>query len=107
MLIRNYIDRVKVIVGKWFGRYYPHHEYWIDIRRIIISPEFKAQRIGQHKWERKLKFFLRTGQFQSQILLDMDFTLVDGYSTYLIARKFHVGKVPVQFVPGFTKGGAA
>lgn len=103
MLIKNYIDHIKVVVGKLFGKYYPHHEYWIDIRRISITPEFKAHHIRQAKWKRKLKFYYHTGQFQSPILLKMDFALVDGYSTYLIAKRYRLGKVPVQFVPGVTE----
>lgn len=80
-----------------FGLYEPGHEYWISIDKIRILPRFQKSTIRPSKWKRKLEYYHITGEFQSQIILHKDFTLVDGYSTYQIAKFYGLGKVPVTF----------
>ena len=41
---------------------------------------------------------MRTGIFESQIVLTKDFILVDGYSSYQLAKRYGEDKVPVVFV---------
>ena len=43
-------------------------------------------------------YWLRTGEFESDILIDRDFNLVDGYSSMKIAHIKGIEKVPVYFV---------
>ena len=43
-------------------------------------------------------YWLRTGKFESDILIDRDFNLVDGYSSMKIAHLKGIEKVPVYFV---------
>lgn len=81
------------------GYYDTGYEYWVNINDIKIQPSFAAHKIGESKFDRKVKFYFKTGEFESPILLRKDFTLVDGYSSYVIAKKVvHLDKVPVYFV---------
>ena len=43
-------------------------------------------------------YWLRTGKFESKILIDRDCNLVDGYSSLKIAHLKNIEKVPVYFV---------
>ena len=43
-------------------------------------------------------YWLRTGEFESDILTDKDFNLVDGFSSMKIAHLKGIDKVPVYFV---------
>ena len=40
---------------------------------------------------------MRTGKFESQIVLTKDFVLTDGYSSYKLAKRYGEDKVPVVF----------
>lgn len=73
-------------------------EYIIDISKIKVRSDFLQTQIGQKKWLRKLNYFKRTGEFESKIILSQDNLLLDGYSTYLIAKEFGLDKVPVWYV---------
>lgn len=83
---------------RFFKKYEIGYEYWVDINEIKIPKHFKKHDIKQSKWIRKLNYWMSTGEFESFILLHKDFTLVDGYSSYLIAYKYDLGVVPVYFV---------
>lgn len=79
------------------GYYKPGKEYWIDFSQVHITEEFAAHKIGKKKMERKLEYYGDNGEFQSKVVLDRNFTLTDGYSTYCIIKEFRTGKVPVWF----------
>lgn len=72
-------------------------EYWINLSDIIISKVFMVHKPRRIKFLQKLDWYLKRGKFQSPILLDHNFVLKDGYTSYLIAKKFDLGKVPVYF----------
>lgn len=84
-------------IKKQFGIYDSGYEYWIPIDQIIIPPDFAQTRIGKNKWRWKKRYFYRTGKFESPIILDKSFTLLDGYSSYRIAKYVGIDKVPVYF----------
>lgn len=84
-------------IKKQFGIYDPGHEYWIPLKDIIITPDFARTRIGKSKWRWKKRYYYRTGKFESPIILDKNFTLRDGYSSYRIAKYVGLDKVPVYF----------
>ena len=71
--------------------------YWININNINIEAERPTQEIDPEKFEREEGYYLQTGQFWSNIYLKKDNTLVDGYYSYLIAKKFDLGKIPVIY----------
>lgn len=85
-------------IKQLFRKYKIGKEYWIDIKDIKIPKNYKLHNIKQSKWNHKLKYWFETGEFESFILLRKDFTLIDGYSSYLIANKYDLDFVPVYFV---------
>lgn len=85
-------------IKKLFGIYETGYEYWINLKDIKIPKEFMLTRIGTKKWNHKMGYWLRTGKFESMILLDKDFNLIDGYSSVKIAYLKGIDKVPVYFV---------
>ena len=81
-----------------FGKYESGYEYWVYTKDIKVPKSYKLTRIGTEKWNHKMGYWLRTGEFESKILLDRDFNLVDGYSTYKICKLKNIDKIPVYFV---------
>ena len=84
-------------VKKIFGVYEPGYEYWIRIEQIKVPKYMKHSKIKEEKYKRKWKHFRETGELESKIILDKDFNLLDGYSSYKIATKAELGIVPVYF----------
>lgn len=85
-------------IMRLFGRYQSGHEYWIRRNQIKINPEFRSNDIGKIKFKRKLRYWYNTGEFESNIILDRDYNLIDGYTSFRIAEIKEVDKVPVYFV---------
>lgn len=85
-------------IKRLFGKYEPGYEYWVNLKDIKVPTYFKLTRIGTKKWNHKMGYWLRTGEFESVILLDKDFNLVDGFSSVKIAYLKNIDKVPVYFV---------
>ena len=81
-----------------FGKYEPGYEYWVYTKDIKVPNYYKSTKIGTKKWNHKMGYWLRTGEFESDILIDRDFNLVDGYSSMKIAHLKGIDKVPVYFV---------
>ena len=71
--------------------------YWLNTDKIKIEAERLAAQINQDKYDFELKYYLDTGMFWSTIYLKKDDTLVDGYYSYLIAKQFNLGKIPVVY----------
>lgn len=80
------------------GKYDTGYEYWVNLKDINVPGYYKRTRIGIAKWNHKMSYWLRTGEFESPILLYRDFTLADGYSSVKIAYLNGVDKVPVYFI---------
>ena len=82
-----------------FGNYDTEYEYWVRLSDINISPQFAVTRIGRDKYKSKWKFYRKHGYCESKIILNKDFLLTDGYSSYKIYRAAEGldAKVPVYF----------
>lgn len=91
-------------VKKMFGVYEPGYEYWVYFRDIKLPHYLQYSRIGEKKYKHKWDYYRKTGEFESKIILDKDFNLVDGYSSYVIARISKLEKVPVYFADKNTHG---
>lgn len=87
-----------IFVKKLFGKYETGYEYWIYTKNIKVPSRYKQTRIRTKKWNHKMKYWLKTGEFESPIILHRNFTLVDGYSSVKIAYLNKIDKVPVYFV---------
>ena len=81
-----------------FGIYKTGYEYWVLTDSIKVPPDYELTEIGQVKWDRKVDYYFRTGKFESPILLDRRFHMIDGYSSVTLARVTGLEKVPVYFV---------
>lgn len=87
-----------IFIKKLFIKYEPGYEYWVYLRDIKVPIRYKRTKIGAIKWNHKMGHWLRTGEFESPILLHRDFTLADGYSSVKIAYLKEIDKVPAYFV---------
>ena len=85
-------------IKKIFGKYEVGYEYWIDRTQINVNPEWRKTEIGKDKFGRKMRHWFNTSEFESKIILDKDFNLLDGYSSVRIAEIEGIQKVPVYFV---------
>ena len=92
--MKNLIRCIKRI----FGVYETEYEYWVYLRDIKISPEFEITPPRFKKMGQKWSYYRNTGEFESPIILNRDFVLIDGYTSYIIAKKSEMDKVPVYFV---------
>lgn len=86
----------------WIKRFRKKHvnEYYVPVKDIIIQQSFLQTWIRPEKWKRKKQYYLDHGTFESQVVLDKNFVLQDGYSTYKLAKEFKVKHVPVVFLKG-------
>lgn len=85
-------------VKSLFGIYKPGYEYWVTPKEIKVPVSYKMTRIGDAKWNHKMDYWLRTGEFESKILLHKDFRLADGFSSVKISYLKELDKVPVYFI---------
>ena len=81
-----------------FGKYEPGYEYWVYTKDIKVPNRYKLIKIGTKKWNHKMGYSLRTGEFESKILIDREFNLVDGFSSMKIAQLKGIERVGVYFV---------
>lgn len=92
--MKNIINEIKGL----FGRYEPNYEYWVNREKIKVNPNWRKTRIGKQKFSRKIRYWYKTGDFESPIILDKDFNLIDGYSSVVIAELKNIDRVPVYFI---------
>lgn len=67
------------------------------IEDIKIYPCFAAHPPKAEKLQQKEQYFTETGLLQSQIILDSRGNLIDGYTSYLIAKAQGIESVSVQY----------
>lgn len=64
---------------------------------IKIFPCFEEHPPKIEKMEQKRQYFQETGLLQSQIILDRENNLIDGYTSYLLAKENNMECVPVRY----------
>ncbi|GFI10872.1 hypothetical protein IMSAGC007_03343 [Lachnospiraceae bacterium] len=69
----------------------------MKIDEIKIYPCFAAHEPKPEKMQQKERYFEETGALQSQIILDGWGNLIDGYTSYLIAKARGIENVSVQY----------
>ncbi len=87
-----------IFIKKLFRKYEPGYEYWVYLRDIKVPTYYKRSWIRDSKWKHKLNYWMKTGKFESPIMLHKNFSLADGYSTYKICKIKNIEKVPAYFV---------
>lgn len=73
-------------------------EYWVRLSDIVITENFLKHSPNKYKLAQKYDWYEKNGEFQSPIILNKNYELVDGYTSYIIAKDFDLGKVPVYFI---------
>lgn len=66
----------------------------IDIKNINIPEYFKKP--NKKKMEEREKYFRQNSKFEAPIIIDQYNNLIDGYTSYLIAKKYEFSTVEVQ-----------
>ena len=69
----------------------------MKIDEIRIYPCFAAHEPKPEKMQEKEQYFEETGALQSQIILDSRGNLIDGYTSYLLARAHGIQCVPIRY----------
>ncbi len=63
---------------------------------IKIYPAFWETQPGHDKMEEKRQYLNDNGALQSEIVLDEDGYLIDGFTSYLLAREWGLVDIPVR-----------
>ena len=74
------------------------YEYCVNLSDITIKRDFKLHKPNPIKMYFGRKYFEENGKFKSKILLNRNFELINGYASYLIAKKENMKYVDVYFV---------
>lgn len=67
------------------------------LSNIKIFPSFWEVQPSDRKMERKRRYFKKHRDFQSDIVVDEEGYLLDGFTSYLLAREFQLVDVPVRY----------
>lgn len=59
----------------------------IDINKIKIPKHFSKP--NEKKLKEKFKYYKKHHKFESTIIIDTDYNLIDGYTSYLIAKNYN------------------
>lgn len=93
------MKRIKKKFDQIRNIYHIGEDYEFRMRKIVISDDFLAHAPRNKKMIERIDYFLRNGKFHSPILLDAkSHVLLDGYTSYLIAKTLGWRKVPVQMM---------
>ena len=80
------------------GLHNPGEPYKVKVSDIIIPEEFKATKPRFETMIQKRKFYRKNNRFESKIVLNKDFLLIDGYTSYIIAKENGMKYVEAYFV---------
>ena len=80
------------------GLHNPGEPYKVKVSDIIIPEEFKATKPRFEEMIQKRKFYRKNNRFESKIVLNKGFLLIDGYTSYIIAKENGMKYVEAYFV---------
>ena len=80
------------------GLHNPGESYNVKLSDIIVPTEFKESQPRFKKMMHKREYFRRNNKFESKIVLNKDFLLIDGYTSYLLAKENDMKHVEAYFV---------
>lgn len=67
----------------------------VDIDRINVPHYVRQSLPSPDKIEKRYRCYKQLGTFDREIIVDEDYNLVDGYSTYLVCKMLEIQKVRV------------
>lgn len=74
------------------------HVKTIKLSKIKISKQMKNTTPRPQKMQQKYSYYIYTHKFAAEIILDKHYTLLDGYTTYLLAKMFGYKKIKVKIL---------
>lgn len=93
--VYDFIRKVFITINHYLEKAEGKREMKVD--DIKIYPCFAAHEPKPEKMQQKEQYFEETGALQSQIIIDNRGNLIDGYTSYLIARQQGIENVSVQY----------
>lgn len=72
--------------------------YKIKLDDIVIPNKFKKHPPKINKLASRIIYYLTNHEFEAPIVVNNKFVLVDGYTSYLIAKKVGMKHLDVYFV---------
>ena len=91
----DFICKVLIVIDKHLKK--DEGTGMVDLDEIKIYPCFAAHEPKPEKMEQKAQYFTETGALQSQIILDSQGNLIDGYTSYLLAKTHGIQRVPIRY----------
>lgn len=91
----DFIRKVLIVIDKYLKK--DEGARMMKIDNIKIYPCFAAHGPKPEKMQQKEQYFEETGALQSQIILDSRGNLIDGYTSYLIAKAHGIQCVPIRY----------
>lgn len=67
----------------------------IDLDKINIPSNFKKKLPSETKIAERYRCYMKTGCFDREIVVDENYNLIDGYTTYLVCKMFGITKTRV------------
>ena len=93
--VYDFIRKVFIVINHYLKKSEGNQEMKVD--DIKIYPCFAAHEPKPEKMQQKERYFEETGALQSQIILDGRGNLIDGYTSYLIAKARGIENASVQY----------
>lgn len=94
-LVYGFIRKTLMLIDNYLKE--DEGERIMKIDDIKIYPCFAAHSPKAEKMEQKEQYFAETGLLQSQIILDGNGYLINGFTSYLLAKEHGIQIVPVRY----------
>lgn len=100
MIVRLIISAVIIFaggfcIGMLWGLYIEQKQHYMKLSKIKIRDSFKKAEPKNWKMKERWEYYRETGNLYSPIVVDQDGYLVDGYTSYLIAKAEGIKEVEV------------
>lgn len=78
------------------------HSFLVPIDNILIDSNFAKTRPDPQKLVECCREYLKTGNWDREIIVDKNLVLKDGYVMYLVAKNLGIDKIPVRTTEGIS-----
>ena len=90
----DFIRKVLIVIDKYLKK--DEGARMMKIDEIKIYPCFAAHEPKPEKMRQKEQYFTETGLLQSQVILDRNGYLIDGFTSYLLAKTHGIQRIPAR-----------